>query len=150
MPIKKLRVFFDTSVIFAAVLSSDGGARRLFQLAEVGVLRLLVSPSVLREAEEVVRRKAPSSLPALAQLLHAANAETCSAATAGEIKKAHQIVQYLPDAHVLAEAIHAKSDWFVTHDKEHFLKKKKSLPLDFPIGTPGDLLQKIRDDFYAI
>lgn len=48
---------------------------------------------------------------------------------------------------VLAEALRAHPDWFVTRDKEHFLKNeelKEKLP--FRLGTPGDLIQTIRDD----
>jgi hypothetical protein len=58
------------------------------------------------------------------------------------------MVAYPPDARVLAEAICAEPDWFVTHDKEHFFKAKKGINLSFEIGTPGDPLQKFKDDFY--
>ena len=47
---------------------------------------------------------------------------------------------------LLAEAIQAKPDWFVTHDKEHFLKSRYRDHLPFTIGTPGDLIQSIRND----
>lgn len=145
---KRLEVFLDTSVLFSAVLSSTGGARKLFYLAEAGVLQLMVGPTVLREADEVVRRKAPASLPRLAQLLEVGQVKTCSAPTLKQIEAANGMVAYTPDARVLAEAICAEPDWFVTHDKEHFLKAKKEINLSFAIGTPGDLLQRFKDDFY--
>jgi len=63
---KNLRVFLDTSVVFAAVLSPTGGARKLFLLAEARILRLAVGPTFLKECDEVIRRKAPVSLPTLA------------------------------------------------------------------------------------
>ena len=53
---KNLRVFLDTSVVFAAVLSPTGGSRQLFLLGEVGSLTLIVGPTVLQECEQVVRR----------------------------------------------------------------------------------------------
>jgi hypothetical protein len=46
-----------------------------------------------------------------------------------------------------AEAIHIKPDWFVTHDKEHFLKSRVKFNVPFEIGTPGDFLQKLKEDF---
>ncbi|MDR1728624.1 MAG: PIN domain-containing protein [Acidobacteriota bacterium] len=144
---KNIRVFLDTSVIFAAVLSADGGARQLFRLAEAGVVQLLVGASVLREAEEVTRRKAPASLATLARLLHVANIEVCADPDAAEIAAASRNVQYPPDAQVLAEAIRARPDWFVSHDKEHFLKRVEDFNFAFSIGTPGDALQFIRDSF---
>ncbi len=145
---KNHRIFLDTSVLFSAVLSTTGGARKLFLLAEAGLLQLIVGPTVLREADDVVRRKAPVSLPMLAQLLEAGQVETCLAPTPQQIESARNLVAYIPNARVLAEAIRAEPDWFVTHDKEHFLKTKKGINLSFEIGTPGDLLQKFKDEFY--
>jgi len=144
---KSLRIFLDTSVVIAAILSSSGGARKLFQLAEARVIRLVVGPTVLQECDEVIRRKAPGTLPRLAQLLAAARIETSSAPSARQIKTAQSYVHYSPDARVLAEAIQAKPDWIITHDKEHFLKNRDKITLPFEIGTPGDLIQRLKDDF---
>jgi len=144
---RKSRIFLDTSVVFAAVLSPTGGARKLFLLGAAGLLQLVVGPTVLRECQEVVQRKAPASLSTLAQLLSSASLETSSAPTKKQISAAEVYVQYAPDAHVLAEAILASPDWFVTHDKEHFLKHRDKIHLPFEIGTPGDLLQRFKDDY---
>ena len=144
---KNPRVFLGTSVIFAAVLSPTGGARKLFLLGEAGMLQLIVGPIVLRECQEVVARKAPTSLSTLAQLLSSASLETSHAPTKKQISAAEVHVRYAPDARVLAEAILAKPDWFVTHAKEHFLKHRSRIDLAFEIGTPGDVLQRFKDDF---
>ena len=147
MTVKNRKVFLDTSVVFAAVLSPTGGARKLFQLGETGLLKLFIGPNVLRECDEVVRRKAPASLSTLAQLLEKGGVETTPTPTQKMIEFARSMVAYEPDAYVLAEAISAEPDWFVTHDKEHFLKERKDPGLVFHIGTPGDLIQSIKDDF---
>ena len=144
---KNPRVFLDTSVIIAAVLSPGGGARKLFLLAEAGILSLVVGPTVLQECDQVVRRKAPGSSSKLAQLLAAAGTETSSPPTKRQIKTAQASVQYVPDARVLAEAIRAEPDWFVTHDKVHFLKSRRTIKLPFEMGTPGDLIQSFKDGF---
>ena len=144
---KNLRVFLDTSVVFAAILSPSGGSRKLFLLAEAGVLRFVLGPTVLQECEEVIRRRAPGSLPRLAQLLDAAQVETSMSPSKHQIKTAQAYVRYSPDAKVLAEAMCAKPNWFVTHDKEHFLKERRKIKLPFELGTPGDLIQKFKDDF---
>jgi predicted nucleic acid-binding protein len=146
MTLKNRKVFLDASVIFAAVLSPTGGARKLFQLGEAGMLKLVIGPNVLRECDEVVRRKAPSSLPALAQLLALGRVDTSIAPTKRHIVIARSMVEYGPDALVLAEAISARPDWFVTRDKEHFLKERKASVI-FSIGTPGDLIQALKADF---
>ncbi|NQS91817.1 MAG: PIN domain-containing protein [Chloroflexi bacterium] len=137
----------DTSVIFAAVLSDQGGARKLFQLGEAGVIQLVAGPNVLRECEEVVRRKVPDSLPTLAYLLELAGLEITSNPQDEQVKIATSLVEYEPDAYVLAEAMASEPDWFITHDKQHFLKIREGSSLAFQLGTPGDLIQSLGDEF---
>lgn len=141
------RIFLDTSVIFAAVLSESGGARILFRLGEAGVLQLIVGSNVLRECEEVVKRKAPASLPKLATLLELGMVEIAAQPIDELIEQAKAMVAYQPDAYILAEAMAAKPDWFITHDKAHFLKAELGTKLTFRIGTPGDLIQALEDQF---
>jgi predicted nucleic acid-binding protein len=141
------RIFLDTSVIFAAVLSETGGARKLFRLGEAGVIQLIVGPNILRECEEVIRRKVPASLPTLAYLLELGQVEVSISPPDELVEQAYAIVEYLPDAHVLAEAMSAEPGWFVTHDKEHFLKVRQDSRLAFRIGTPGDLIQALENEF---
>lgn len=145
---RKYKVFLDTSVIFAAVLSETGGARKLFRLGEAGVIQLIIGSNVLRECEEVVRRKVPSSLPALAYLLELGRVNFSTQSPEDFIEQAKATVAYEPDAHVLAEAMAAEPDWFVTHDKVHFLEANLDSSLsNIRIGTPGDIIQALEDDF---
>jgi predicted nucleic acid-binding protein len=141
------RIFLDTSVIFAAVLSESGGARALFRLGEAKVLQLIVGSTVLRECEQVVRRKAPDSLPTLAYLLELGMVEITTRSSNDFIEGAKAIVAYGPDAYVLAEAVAAEPDWFITHDKAHFLKAELGTNFTIRIGTPGDLIQALEDEF---
>jgi len=141
------RIFLDTSVIFAAVLSETGGARKLFRLGEAGALQLIVGSNVLRECEQVVRRKAPASLPTLAYLLELGMVEIAAPSPEDFIEEAKAIVAYEPDAYVLAEAIGSEPDWFITHDKAHFLNANPGSSLTIRIGTPGDLIQALEDEF---
>lgn len=144
---KTPRIFLDTSAIFAAVLSETGGARKLFLLAELELLDLVIGPSVLQECEAVARRKAPGPLPILARLLDLGRVETGAHAGRTALETGAGLVAYRPDARVLAEGIVAASDWFITHDKAHFLKTSLEGELPFRIGTPGDLIQALSDGF---
>lgn len=143
---KRYRVFFDTSVIITAIFSSTGGARKLFYLAEADIIDLLAGENVLRETDEVLRRKVPGSLPLLAQLLTISRIANSPAPTQEQLTSARKCVTYMPDAYILAEAIQARPDWFVTHDKEHFLNQQKEIDLPFEIGTPGDFIQRLKKD----
>jgi len=144
---KKPRVFLDTSVIIAAVLSPSGGAHQVFQLGEIGVLDLIAGPNVIREADDVVRRNVPASLPLLAQLLAAGRLITSKIPTKNQIEKAQSHLLYTPEAHVLAEALAAQPDWFITHDKEHFLNRRSNFQFGFEIGTPGGLILAIKETY---
>ena len=140
MMIRSRRVFLDTSVIFVAVLSESGGARLLFRLGEAGVLQLILGPNVLR-------RNVPASLPLLAYLLELGMVEIAARSPDDFIEQANTMVSYEPDVYVLAEAIGAEPDWFITHDKTHFLNPDPGTSVVFRIGTPGDLLQALEDEF---
>jgi predicted nucleic acid-binding protein len=144
---RSYKIFLDTSVIFAAVLSETGGARKLFRLGEAGVIKLIVGSNVLRECEEVVRRKVPASLPTLAYLLELGMVEITARSPEDFIEQAKTTVAYEPDAYVLAEAMAAEPDWFITHDKAHFLDANLGSSLNIRIGTPGDIIKALEDEF---
>ena len=59
MAIAQYRVFFDTSVYIAALLSPTGAAGELVRLAEAGVIRMVVSEEVITEADRVLSAKFP-------------------------------------------------------------------------------------------
>ena len=144
MPRKIPEIFLDSSVIIAAVMSPTGGARVLFHLSQARSIRLMVGRGVLQETEEVLQRKAPHLLGLLAQLLDEANIEIGNAPNSKQLKQAKSLIEYEPDADVLAQAISAKPDWFVSHDKEHFIGNTGLNDLPFKIGTPGDVIAWLR------
>ena len=142
----RAKIFLDTSVIFAAVFSLDGGSRLLFRLGEIGLLDIWVGQSVIKEAEEVVQRKVPHTLPDLAILLSIVRTSLGSSPGSREYEQARELVHYLPDARVLAEAMCAAPDWFVTLDRKHFLENRLLAKLPFRIGTPGDFLEAFKEN----
>lgn len=144
MPQKIPEIFLDSSAIIAAVMSPSGGARLLFHLSQANTVHLTVGKGVLQETEEVLQRKAPHLLGLLAQLLDEANIEVSDAPTAKQMNLAKSLIEYEPDANVLAQAISAKPDWLVSHDKEHFIGNANLNDLSFKIGTPGDVIAWLR------
>jgi putative PIN family toxin of toxin-antitoxin system len=145
MPPKSPRVFLDTSVIIAALMSPTGGARLLFHLSHAGAIRIVVGKGVLQETDEVLRRKASGLMGLLAQLLDEANVEIGAAPTSGQQAEAQSLLDYPPDASILAQAIASQCEWFVTHDKEHFLDNPALDELSFKIGAPGDVITWLRE-----
>ena len=135
----------DPSVLFAAVLSPAGGSRMILKLGEVGALDLWVGPRVLQEAEGVVARKAPGSRALLALLLDRARVSVGEPPASLALRDAEAVVDYAPDARSLAEAIMADTDYLVTLDREHFVGNARVANLPFPVGTPGDLIEWLRE-----
>lgn len=137
-------VFMDTSALFAGVFSPAGGARALLRLAELDALSLWVGPTVLREAEEVFRRKAPELLPLLATLLLQAQVQVGPRPGAEHDQRAAAVVDYEPDRQVIAEALATSVDYLVTHDQVHLLRNPRVAALPYLVGTPGDCLDWLR------
>jgi predicted nucleic acid-binding protein len=138
------RVFLDTSVLFAAVWSESGGSRLILKLGEAGAVALWVGPTVLQEAEAVLRRKSPESRPHMALLLDRAQVQVGTEAGTEALAQARSTVDHLPDARVLAEAVEIGVNYFVSLDQKHLVGNPRTEHLSFPVGTPGDFLEWYR------
>lgn len=142
---KRLKVFLDTSALFAGIWSETGGGRAILKLGEAEVIQIICSSQVLSELEGAFREKAPQALSRLALLISAANVETAEAPPESLRREVLRWIPYRPDAEVAAAAIFARSDYFVTLDKQHFLSNKKlRVSVKYQIGTPGDFLAWLR------
>jgi predicted nucleic acid-binding protein len=141
---RRPRVFLDTSVLFAAVLSPEGGARMVLKLGEAGLLTLLVGNTVLAEADSVVAREAPETRPRLALLLDAAAVAVGPRPSRKVLRDARVWVAHAGDAAILAEALAARAEWLLSHDKRHLLGVDAS-GMGLKIGTPGDLIASLRE-----
>lgn len=139
------RVFLDASALFAAVWSSEGGARMILKLGEAGAVRLLISSQVLDEVEGALRRKASEALGIFAILLDRSNIEVIASPNDEAILGCLAVTGHRGDAGVLAAALNSWVDYFVTLDRQHFLDNPRlSGFASFPIGTPGDFLAWFR------
>ena len=135
------KVFFDTSAMFAGLWTDSGGARQILKLAEAGLVTPAVSPQVLSEIENNLRRKAPDLLGKLAVLLDRVGLVLAGTAPGPRYEAALALTGHPGDGRVLADAWESVTDFFVTLDRQHFLDNeglRASLP--FPLGTPGDFL----------
>jgi len=119
VPKPEMRVFLDTNVIFSGLYSSHGAPGAILRHFVEGHIRVVVSQQVLEEVIRTVKDKLPETLPALKRLLVNAPPEVGSDPSSEAI---HQWTKELhpADAAILAAAIAAKPDYFVTGDN-HFL-----------------------------
>lgn len=146
---RRVKVYLDSSALFAGIWSATGGARMILRLGEVQVLHILISSQVLSEVENALRRKAPETLGYLTLLLDQSGASVLPHPNEESVQDCMSLVQHPGDAQVLAAAWSADIDYFVTLDKQHFLGNPELIQADqFPIGTPGDFLAWFRSKFH--
>ena len=133
------RVFFDTSVYIAALLSPNGAAGELIRLAESRVIRMVVSEEVIIEMDRVLAAKFPELIQESRKLLKHLEPEIAPAPLSHEIKP---FLAKLPkgDATILCAAHLAKPAAFVTWNTRDFLKPGVKLLVDFPIVVPAECL----------
>jgi predicted nucleic acid-binding protein len=139
-PNPQRRVFLDSSVLYAAVFSATGPARRLMLKGLEGSIALAISDLVLEETKRNLKKNAPLALPyfmILADLL----SPFITNPTKGQVLKAAQIVHY-KDAPIVAAAVKANADYLATHDVKHLLSHAQAIADAYGITvlTPADLL----------
>lgn len=139
-----MRVFFDASVIIAALLSPAGGSAQLFRFIKLGKIVGITSQTVIEEVlEEDKPKKIKRSKEEMEQFIAASALMVRKTITIEEIAPLENLVD-LEDAHLIAGANLTKCSHLVTLDKKHLLRpdiQRTFSPL--AIVSPGELLQKL-------
>lgn len=123
MPKPKPRVFLDSNVVFSGLYSPDGAPGVILDHFVKGNISVVVSQQVLEEVIRTIKEKLPDALPALRKLLLNTPPEVVADPKREDIEKWTKHLQ-MGDAAVLAAAISARPDYFVTGDK-HFLDNRE-------------------------
>ena len=134
-----LRIFLDSNVIISGIYSKAGPPGKILDLHTAGRIQIVVCKFVLEEVIRNVRVKRSKDIPALYAFL--SNAPPIIAIDPGE----NEIVlwaKYLSyeDAIILAAAIHARVDCFVTGDKHFNSAALKSQKLNHKILSPAEFV----------
>lgn len=140
MNMKPIKVFMDSSVILAGLVSKHGGAYEILILAELGIIIPYISEQVVYEVIRNVEKKIPECIEPFYLLLKTLPFNLV-VPTETELKKTEFSINP-KDAPILAAARIAGVDWLLSLDK-HFLQLRRSEQIEFNIGTPGDLLQRL-------
>jgi hypothetical protein len=109
-------------------------------MGEARVISLWIGPWVLQETEGVIERKSPKSKAYFALLLEWSGVQIGEEPGESTLQQASSVIEYLPDAQVVAEAIVIGVDYFVSFDRTHLVGNPRAKELPFPIGTAGDFL----------
>lgn len=144
MVIPPYRVFFDTSVYIAALLSPKGGAGELIRLAETKAITMVVCAQVIIESDKVLSQKFSTTLVEKSrELWKRIGPEVVLEA------KAKNIIPFsknlpLGDALILASAVPSQVHAFVTWNTRDFMKPRIKQLVSFPIVTPAECLNLFR------
>ncbi len=112
-----IKIFLDSSVLFAAVLSPTGGSSKLFTLENI---KLQTSKLVLAEVERNVRNKGENYHLERFFMLVEKLVIIDQVPNDFLISKAKKVIVE-KDAVILAEAKQAKTNILITLDQKHFL-----------------------------
>ncbi len=144
MPVPSYRLFFDTSVYLAALISPDGAAGELLRLVEAGAVRMVVCQQVIIEADRVLAAKFPELIQESRRLWKHLAPEITADPSPSQIKPFREQLPQA-DACILCSAHAAKVSAFITWNTRDFMKKDVSSLVNFPIVVPSDALKLFRE-----
>lgn len=137
------KIFFDSSVLIAALLSETGASAKLIATCESGSLEGFISQDVLNEVLEVIKRKFPHFKQEFLQRIKVLT--IVKAASKPKLKFAKNWIKDPNDVQILLGAKEAKADYLLTLDIKHFIKDKDvSKKSGLKILTPGDFLESLK------
>jgi predicted nucleic acid-binding protein len=138
-------IFFDSSALFAGIISASGASRALLLLAEAGQVAITVSEQVVAETERAVARKIPRALPDFREAIRATGLRIVRDPSPDEIEGHADIIAHQADVPIVVAAMQSKTDYLVTLNRRHFIDDPAVVDRSgLRIGTPGDALAWVR------
>lgn len=139
------RAFIDSSVLYAATISSKGYAHDLIRLAVAGQVELVTSSYVLAEVTQNLADKQPRALHTLNEIVRTIGWLVVDVSREEVLAAAEYTV--LKDAPVVAAAVKADCDYLVTYDRKHLLNPPEVTQRSgLAIVTPDLVVAAIQDD----
>ena len=139
------KLFFDSSALFAGIVSASGASRALLLLAEAGQVSITISEQVLTETERAVARKIPRALPDFREAIRATGLRIVRHPSPDEIEGYMDIIAHRADVPIVVAAIQSETDYLVTLNRRHFIDDPAVVDRSgLRIGTPGDALVWVR------
>ncbi len=138
------KVFLDTSALIAGVASSRGAARAVLQLAEIGLIEVIVSRQVIVEADRNIEEKLPEMLNEYREFIKLLAPVLIDDPRQKDVERFLKVINY-DDAPILASAVSSGADFLITWDRKHFIGKDIHTHSNLKIVTPGEFLRYFRE-----
>jgi predicted nucleic acid-binding protein len=136
-------VFADANILIAAAGSRQGASRAILNLAEMGLIQLVVSRQVLLETERNLRRKLPDGLPLVAEWLSYLSLKMVDDPLPERYMGWVSIIEE-KDAPILAAAVDAQVDYLVTLNTRDFTPEVMNAA-GLTVLTPSQFIERVRD-----
>ena len=137
-----IKIFIDSSVIIAALISKTGASREVLIFRESSFFEGWISTKVIDEVTKVIERKSLILENDLKEILNVANLKVVKKLDPFLLLETSKWIKDKNDAHILAAAKQADVDIILTLDIRHFIKdlevSKKS---GLKIMTPGEFIK---------
>jgi len=138
-----MNLVLDTSVVVSAVRSRNGASNRLLQMAYVRSLRVLATPALFLEYEELLGRDEQRAVHRMSP----ARTRDFLIGLAAIIEPVRVYYQWRPqmqdadDEMVLETALNGHADAIVTHNVRDFVSAASRFNLH--VVTPGSLVKEV-------
>ena len=137
-----LRIFLDSNVIISGIYSPDGPPARILSLHANAKLKIIVCQLIVEEVIRTLREKKPDALPALQLFLTNAPPEIIKNPPLKEVQRWTDLLHF-EDAVILAAALSAEPDYFVTGDRHFHSQPSPAEKSGLHIVTPAQMLRII-------
>ena len=138
------KVFLDTSALIAGIASLRGAARAVLQLAEIGLIEVIVSRQVIVEADRNIEEKLPEMLNEYRKFIEILAPALVDDPQQKDVKRFLTVINP-DDAPILASAVISDADFLITWDRKHFIGKNIHIHSNLKIVTPGEFLKYFRE-----
>ena len=142
----KIKLFLDSSALFAGIISPTGTAQVLLLLGEAGQVGLMISEQVVVETERALARKLPSALNDLGRAILSAQVQIVRDPSQEQVREYLYMMKHPADIPILVAAMQAQVDYLATLNRRHFMDDPEvARQSGLRIGTPGDALAWVRE-----
>ena len=137
-----VRIFLDSSVLIAGSASTQGASYAVILLAEIGLIKAVISNQVVEECERNLAKKLPQSLGVFRSIVSTINPEILSDPELSEVSSLMDIIEP-KDVPILGAALQGEVSCLLTPNTKDFTPNVADR-VGLKIQTPGQFIQEVR------
>ena len=137
-----VRIFLDSSVLIAGSASTQGASYAVILLAEIGLIKAVISNQVVEECERNLAKKLPQSLGVFRSIVSTINPEILSDPELSEVSSLMDIIEP-KDVPILGAALQGEGSCLLTLNTKDFTPNVADR-VGLKIQTPGQFIQEVR------